>query len=94
MPLLASAPKFARGWILHAIRSKVPEVLRPNFVPLTADEDAWRRVAGYDNNLPDAPYVLLVDRSGVVRWKTHEAYSPEHFAALAAQAKKLAGEPR
>lgn len=94
MPVLASAPKLVRGWIVRAIRNKVPEAIRSKFVPINSDEDAWRRAAGYDDHLPDAPYVLLVDRSGVVRWTTHEPYTPERFGALGIQARRLLEQVR
>ena len=94
LAMLAEVPGFARGWVMHLIRNKVPDVLKPNFVPITKDEAAWKRAAGFDAKAPDDAYVLLVDRSGTVRWSTHEACTPERFALMSAQAHSLASESK
>ena len=94
MPMLAEVPGFVRSWILRTIRKQVPEVLKPNLVPITADGDAWKRLAGYDAQQPDAAYVLLVDRNGEVRWSTHEAFTAERFATMAEKARSLAAEAK
>jgi hypothetical protein len=92
MPMLAEVPGMIRPLILRAIRRKVPDVLRPNFVPLTSDEAGWKRAASFDEHEPDAAYVLLVDRSGAVQWSTHAAYTPGVFEAMAQEARKLSGQ--
>lgn len=92
MAMLAEVPGFARGWVMRLIRNKVPDALKPNFVALITDEAAWKRTAAYDKRLPDAAYVVLLDRSGAVRWNTHESCTPERFAELSAQARQLAAQ--
>ena len=94
MAMLAEVPGFVRGMVLHSIRNDVPDVLKPNFLPIFKDEDSWKRAAGYDETHPDAAYVMLVDQRGTVRWSTHEAYNEERFALMAAQAKAIASESR
>ena len=74
------------------IRHQVPDVLRPNFLPLDEREDDWKRVAGYAANQPEAAYVLLVDRTGRVRWCTHAPFSPGAFAQLREAAQQVADE--
>ena len=93
MAMLAEVPGFVRPLVVRAIRRQVPDALKPNFLPLTTDPAAWKRFAGYDAGQPDAPYVLLVDRTGALRWSTHESFTPERFAAMAQQAHRLASQP-
>ena len=93
MAMLAEVPGFVRPFVLRAIRKQVPDVLKPNFLPLTTDEDAWKHAAGYEANLPDAAYVFVVDRKGQVLWQTHAAYSAEGFRALSEAASRVAREP-
>ncbi len=93
MAMLASVPGFVRGLVIRSIRKKVPEVLQPNFLPLTQDEGAWKQAAGFTKDAPDAAYVLLVDKRGDVRWSTHEAWSQNSFARLASEAHKLTTMP-
>jgi len=93
LPVLAEVPSLARPLVLHSIRKEVPAFLQHNFVPLTADEAAWKQLAGYDPHAPDAAYVLLVDKSGTVRWQTHEACSPALVAQVAAESQNLMHAP-
>jgi hypothetical protein len=93
MPFLEDAPSFIRPLILRSIRKQVPDALKPNFVPLTTGQATWKQLSGFTPAAPDAAYVLLVDRSGQVLWRTHEAFTPARFNELAAAAHKLAATP-
>lgn len=88
--MISEVPGFVRPMVLRAIKHQVPDVLKPNFLPLTADEDAWKTTAGYSKDQPDAAYVLLVDKSGHVQWSTHVPYSANGFAELTQRAHSLA----
>jgi hypothetical protein len=90
MPFLEDAPSLIRPLIVRSIRKQVPDAVRPNFVPLTSGEHAWKQIAGFSPDAPDAAYVLLVDRSGNVLWQTHEAFSQARFEQLAEAARRLA----
>lgn len=94
MPCLEDAPSFVRPLIVRSIRRKVPDALKPWFVPMTSGEAAWKQLVGYTDQAPDAAYVLLVDRNGNVRWQTHEPFSPARFDELASAARRLAAETR
>ena len=90
--MLASVPRFARGFAIGRVRKQVPDVLKPNFLPLVEREDEWKQVAGFDPNQEDAAYVLLVDHAGAVRWSTHQAFTPALFAQLTQAAQALASQ--
>lgn len=92
MAMLAEVPSFARSLVLHSIRKDVPDVLKPNFLPLFDHEDDWKHTAGYAPDQPEAAYVMLVDSAGTVRWSTHEPYSPDGFKRLSDAAQHLAGQ--
>ncbi len=92
MAMLAEVPGFVRPMVLRSIRKDVPDVLKPNFLPLTDHEDDWKRVAGYDDHQPDAAYVLLVDQTGAVRWSTHAAFTPAAYEILKERANTLAND--
>ena len=91
MAMLAEVPGFVRPLVMRSVRKAVPDVLRPNFVPLVDHEDEWKQAAGYDGHNADAAYVLLVDAHGVIRWSTHEAYTPAGWQRLVEAAHSLAG---
>ena len=90
MAMLAEVPGFVRPMVLRSVRKDVPDVLKPNFLPLTEGEDAWRTAAGYSKDQPEAAYVMLVDPTGTVRWSTHAAFTPAGFAQLTGAAQHLA----
>lgn len=82
MAMIAEVPSIMRSWVIRAIKHKVPEVVQPNFVPLTDDETEWKQAAGYSDGQSEAAYVMLVDRAGHIVWSTHEPFSPGLFAEL------------
>ena len=90
MPFLQDAPSFIRPLILRSIRKQVPDVLKPHFVPLTANEDTWKQIAAFTSSAPDAAYVLLIDRNGNIRWQTHEPFTPARLQELSTAAHNLA----
>ncbi len=90
--MLAEIPGFLRPFVLRRIGKAVPDVLKPNFIPVFDQEDAWKRVAGYASDQPEAAYVLLVDASGRVRWLTHTAFTPAMFSQLSDKAHQLVSE--
>ena len=92
MAMLQEVPSFVRSLVVHSIRTKVPDVLQPNFLPLFDHEEEWKRVTGYAAAQPDAAYVLLVDGRGTVRWSTHEAFSLAGLKRLREAAQQLATE--
>ena len=89
MAMLAEVPSFVRPLILRSVRNRVPDVLKPNFLPLFDHESEWKQAAGYSPDQPEAAYVLLVDAAGAVRWSTHEAFTPAGLAHLRDLAQRL-----
>ena len=75
MAMIAEVPGFARSWVVRAIKHDVPDVLKPNFLPLMGQEAEWKQAAGYVSSAPDAAYVLVVDQHGHIRWSTHDPFS-------------------
>ena len=92
MAMLADVPGFVRPMVMRSIRKEVPDVLRPNFVPLVDHEDEWKQAAGFDPKEEDAAYLLLVDSHGAIRWSTHEAYTAAGWQRLVDAAHNLAGK--
>jgi hypothetical protein len=92
MPFLEDAPSLIRPFIIRSIRKQVPDIVKPNFVPLTSGQTAWKQASGFTSSAPDAAYVLLVDKAGNIRWQTHEPYSDALFAQLSQAAKAIAAE--
>ena len=91
---LQDAPAFIRPAILHSIRKQVPDTLKPHFLPLTTNQSAWKQAANFSPVTPDAAYVLLIDRSGTIRYQTHDPITPARLNELATAAHTLAASSR
>ena len=91
---LQDAPAFIRPAILHSIRKQVPDTLKPHFLPLTTNQSAWKQAANFSPVTPDAAYVLLIDRSGTIRYQTHDPFTPARLNELATAAHTLAASSR
>ena len=94
VPFLEDAPSFIRPFILRSIRKQIPDVLKPRFLPLTSGEATWKQIVNFSPSTPDAAYILLVDRSGNLRWQTHEPLTPARLDDLETAARNLAAESK
>ncbi len=87
MPMLASVPKFMRGFVEGRIKASVSDRGKPHFLPLTEDEAEWRDLTHY--SAPDDAYILLVDNQGTVRWQTQGSPTNSTYATLKQQIETL-----
>lgn len=75
-------PSFVMRMILHGIRHKFPKDEWPHFVPLYADEHAWKTLVGY--SAPKDAYVIVADPGGHVLWQAHGAATDPKYSELQA----------
>lgn len=87
MPMLASVPRFLRGFVESRIKASVSDRGKPHFLPLTSDEARWRILTHY--NTPDDPYILLVDDQGIVRWQIQGPPTEATYTTLKQQVDTL-----
>jgi hypothetical protein len=87
---LQDAPSFIRPLILRDLRKQVPDSLKPHFLPLTTNEAAWKQAVNFSPSAPDAAYILLIDHSGNIRYRTHDPLTPALLNDLATAARQLA----
>ena len=80
IPLLAAAPKMLRGMIIRKMGAGIKGKERDHFLPITEDESAWRSAAGYSAS--DSAYVLVVDSSGTILWRTRGAANESSYAEV------------
>lgn len=85
MPVLAAVPGFMRGLVLGRIKSSVSERGKVHFLPILENEPAWRAVAQYEAKDADAPYLLVVDGTGQVRWRTRGPLTDATYEQLRKQ---------
>ena len=87
MPMLASVPRFLRGFVEGRIKASVSDRGKAHFLPLTDGEAEWRDLTHY--RAPDVPYILLIDDQGDVRWQTQGTPTDTIYATLRQQVDTL-----
>jgi hypothetical protein len=90
MPMLASVPRLLRGYVAGRIKSDLPRSIWPSFLPVTDHEADWKRLAGFADSHPDDAYLLLVDETGTVRWRTAGTATDAIYTELRRRAADLA----
>jgi hypothetical protein len=85
--VLADVPSFIRGTILKSIRNSMSPAERAHFVPILTDSGKWRSAAQY--SAADDAYVLLVDPTGQIQWRTHGPFNASTYATLKESLAKL-----
>lgn len=85
--VLESAPSFVRGMIKHAMKGATPADRQGHFLVVVKGEAELKKATGFDQ--ADEPYVLLLDGTGEIRWRTHGAVSDEALRELADQVQRL-----
>ena len=73
MPVLASAPSFIRGMIVHNIRGSLNPDQQKHFAPVMENAQPWKDVVHF--SAPDDPYVLIIDEHGTVLWRDSGPWS-------------------
>jgi hypothetical protein len=74
MPVLASAPGFIRGMIIHNIRSTLTPDQQKHFAPIMENAQAWKDAVHF--SAPDDPYIVIVDEHGSILWHDSGPWSP------------------
>jgi hypothetical protein len=77
MAVLEDAPSFVRGMIKHAMKGSTPADRQSHFLVAVKGEAELKKAAAFSE--ANEPYLLLLDASGEIRWRTH---GPVSDAAL------------
>jgi hypothetical protein len=87
LPVLASAPGFIRGRIVHNIRGSLAPEQQKHFVPIMENAQAWKNAVSF--SAPDDAYVVIVDERGSVIWRDSGLWSPQKEQELQAALVRL-----
>lgn len=64
--MLGDVPWLIRGLVVGGIKKGIPAAAHDRTVKVFADDDAWR--TGLGVQAAGSPYLVLVDRTGRIRW--------------------------
>lgn len=81
--VLEDAPRLVRGMAVRGIKGDVPQSDRDRFLVIFQGEKELKQAVGFER--PDDAYLVLVDSSGLIRWRFHGPLSESAFDELKTQ---------
>jgi predicted transcriptional regulator len=85
--VLEGAPSFVRGMIKRAMKSATPPALQSHFLVVVKGEAELKKAVAF--SATDDPYLLVLDQTGEIRWRSHGTVSDESVKALTDQVAAL-----
>jgi hypothetical protein len=79
--ILDGVPGFLRAMIISQMKSGIAPPRQKRFLIVTENVDSWKRALAA-NGTDDQAFVILVQRSGVIIWRSHGAFSESSFQDL------------
>ena len=84
LAVLEAVPRLIRGMVSHGIKSDTPKEQRDRFLLVYHQEAELKTAAGF--TAPDDAYILLLDASGVIRWRFHGPVTDSSVAGIQKEA--------
>jgi hypothetical protein len=87
IPMIGGLGRLGRWFIDSGMRKGTPKELHENVITVYGGTDPWKKRLGYKE--PDAAYLVLVDRDGIVRWLHTGNLEESAFAELSRRVREL-----
>ena len=87
IPMIGGMARLGKWFIDSGMRKGTPRRDRENVITVYGGTDSWKQRVGYQ--LPDAAYLVLIDKHGAVRWCHSGALDEEAYKDLHAQVSSL-----
>jgi hypothetical protein len=91
IPMIGGIARLGKWFIDSGMRKGTPRSDQENVITVYGGTDSWKQRMGYQ--APDAAYLLLLDKHGVVRWRYSGSFDEEAYKDLHAQMFSLLREP-
>ncbi len=91
IPMIGGMARLGKWFIDSGMRKGTPAEDRENVITVYGGVDSWKQRMGYQS--PDAAYLVLLDRHGVVRWCHAGSFDEQAYKDLHAQVAALVREP-
>jgi hypothetical protein len=87
IPMIGGMARLAKWFIDRGMRKGTPRADYEHVITVYGGADIWKRRLGFQS--PNAAYLLLLDRRGVMRWRHSGPFDDEAFATLSRQVTAL-----
>jgi hypothetical protein len=91
IPMIGGIARLGKWFIDSGMRKGTPRSDQENVITVYGGTDSWKQRMGYQ--APDAAYLVLLDKHGVVRWRYSGSFDEEAYKDLHAQMFSLLREP-
>lgn len=91
IPMIGGMARLGKLFIDSGMRKGTPRSDQENVITVYGSTDTWKQRIGFQ--APDAAYLVLLDKHGVVRWRHSGAFDEEAYRDLHAQISALLREP-
>jgi len=92
IPMIGGMARLGKWFIDSGMRKGTPANDQENVITVYGDTDAWKQRMGYQ--LPDAAYLILLDKRGAVRWRHGGAFDEDAYRDLSLHVSALLREPQ
>lgn len=87
VPMIDGVARLGKWFIQSGMRRGTARDDRENVVTVFGDGEAWKRRLSFTS--ADGAYLILIDRSGVVRWRYNGAMDESAYGELTRQMQEL-----
>jgi hypothetical protein len=91
IPMIGGMARLGKWFIDSGMRKGTPRSDQENVITVYGGTDSWKQRVGYAS--PDAAYLVLLDKHGVVRWRHSGAFDEKAYRDLYTQVSALLQEP-
>ncbi len=85
VPMIGRMGRMGGPFIEGGMRKGTPRELHGNVMVVYGDTKSWKARLGYSAAARDDPYLVLLDRRGVVRWRGQGPWDERRFESLVAE---------
>lgn len=90
IPMMSGMARLGKWFIASGMRKGTPRKDQENVITVYSETDLWKQRVGYQ--LPDAAYLILLDKHGAVRWRHSGAFDEKAYRDLCVQVSALLRE--
>lgn len=89
IPMIGGMARMGKWFIDSGMRRGTPKADQENVITVYGGVDPWKQRVGYQ--APDAAYLILLDRSGIIRWQHAGVFDEAAYGDLASRIRELSG---
>jgi hypothetical protein len=91
IPIIGGMARLGKWFIDSGMRRGTPRSDRENVITVYGGADSWKQRVGFQS--PDAAYLVLLDKHGIVRWRHAGRFDNDAYEDLSAHVSALLREP-